>query len=223
MPRKHDAILAHPTTRTSGEIAFGESYRCLESVIEHVRYAKAVEARERWIRRLHGRGSRDLRGYPRHVQRETGHLLVSSTERSNPTPALHQAVPNSSAFPKLSFLMTSMTSSFRKASGQVNSLLSRKMVEGRKRAVARGEDSKELADCVLDLICSRETGNDKLGDRAMRDELLLFLLGGERDWVRLLTGWLAAVCTSLKSIQVSSSTTLAWAVIFLAKRVSTTP
>jgi cytochrome P450 len=75
--------------------------------------------------------------------------------------------------------MTSMTSSFRKASSQVNSFLSRKMKEGRERAIARGQDTKELADCVLDLICSRETGADKLTDRALRDELFTFLLGGE--------------------------------------------
>jgi cytochrome P450 len=53
------------------------------------------------------------------------------------------------------------------------------MKEGRERALARGQDMNDLADCVLDLVCMKETGKDRLGDKAMRDELFLFLVAGQ--------------------------------------------
>ncbi len=57
--------------------------------------------------------------------------------------------------------------------------IERKMREGRERASVRGSEKTELADCVLDLICAREAGKDRMPDKEMRDELFQFLVAGQ--------------------------------------------
>jgi cytochrome P450 len=96
---------------------------------------------------------------------------------------------------------TSLTTTFRRASNLVNSFLDRKIVEGRDRANARGLDSVELADCVLDLVCARETGKDRLDDPSMRDELMQFLLAGQETRLVILDSDSGAVADGPISVQ----------------------
>jgi cytochrome P450 len=106
-------------------------------------------------------------------------FLTPECAAYSPPHSATQSLPIVAVSPKLTFFFTSLTSKYRSSHKILNGFLKRKIREGRARAVERGQDKAESVDCVLDLICLKESGSDRLDDESMRDELHQFLIAGQ--------------------------------------------
>lgn len=83
-------------------------------------------------------------------------------------------MPCKSAFPNIVLFFQRFQPSHLRDKKRVTDFMRRKIAEGRATARERGDDKRDLADNVLDLMCLKDGGLDSMPESEMQDELFTF-------------------------------------------------
>ncbi|KAJ9110668.1 hypothetical protein QFC19_001497 [Naganishia cerealis] len=103
------------------------------------------------------------------------------------TEGLLNTLPLFSAFPKVSIFIQSFQPTFRHDKALVHKFIYEQIRAARERAVVRGDERAELADCAIDQALLKDGTVDALSELELRDEVLLFLVAGQETIARTLS------------------------------------